>query len=145
MAREFVEMIDRSLLTWREHALYLGDELLAQIVPDPIMRRRITPRPMGRASFLQGCTSPSPATLPLGFGRRASLVARHVPNRTASTMAQFRYGATSTCRQATGRSASLIGGFGGEGGSGLGCSTASVNHQSSSFPQPSSGDGGGWP
>ena len=59
-------------------------------------------------------------------------------------MAQFRYGATSTCRQSAGRSASLIGGFGGEGGSGLGCSTASVNHQSSSFPQPSSGDGGGW-
>jgi hypothetical protein len=68
MAREFVEMIDRSLLTWREHALYLGDELLAQIVPDPITRRRIIPRPMGRAGFLQGCTSPSPAALPWGSG-----------------------------------------------------------------------------
>src|SRR6185312_3405684 len=54
------------------------------------------------------------------------------------------HGASSTCLQAAGRSATVIGGvgFGGIFG-GLGCSTESLNHQSSSLPQPSPAGGSG--
>ncbi len=61
-------MIDRSRLTWREHALYLGDELLAQIVPDPITRRRITPRPWVARVFYRAAPASPPPRFPWGSG-----------------------------------------------------------------------------
>ena len=63
---------------------------------------------------------------------------RRVPMRVSSGGNLNAHGASTTARQAAGRSASVSEGRGFEGvGDGLGCSTASVNHQSKSLPQPS--------
>src|SRR5262245_34644821 len=51
-------------------------------------------------------------------------------------------GAASTAWHAGGIFAMVSGGLGLVIGDGLGCSTASVNHQSKSLPQPSPGGGG---
>src|SRR5712691_4798784 len=87
----------------------------------------------------QGIVACSPHRAKRNAGRafRQALPSRMSLSSIRATNAH--YGAISTCRQAGGRSA-IRGpgrGFGGV-GSGLGCSTASVNQWLSSLPQPSS-------